>query len=138
MAEVRPEEVSAILRRQLAGFEKETDMYEVGTVLQVGDGVARIYGHLHNNWIHLLATTGTLGVLAFAWLTLQCGRLVHRAAAVRHDPELRALALGGWGSFWGFQVMGLFEWNFGDVEVTIALYFLLGVLATLGARRRAA
>ncbi|MER3523338.1 MAG: F0F1 ATP synthase subunit alpha [Ignavibacteria bacterium] len=44
MAEVKPEEVSAILRRQLAGFEKETDMYDVGTVLQIGDGVARVYG----------------------------------------------------------------------------------------------
>jgi F-type H+-transporting ATPase subunit alpha len=44
MAEVRPEEVSAILRRQLAGFEKEVDIYDVGTVLQVGDGVARVYG----------------------------------------------------------------------------------------------
>lgn len=44
MAEVRPDEVSAILRRQLAGFEKEVDMYDVGTVLQVGDGVARVYG----------------------------------------------------------------------------------------------
>jgi F-type H+-transporting ATPase subunit alpha len=44
MAGVRPEEVSAILRRQLAGFEKETDVYDVGTVLQIGDGVARVYG----------------------------------------------------------------------------------------------
>ncbi|MCO6466803.1 MAG: F0F1 ATP synthase subunit alpha [Bradyrhizobiaceae bacterium] len=44
MAEVRPEEISAILRRQLSGFENETDIYEVGTVLQVGDGVARVYG----------------------------------------------------------------------------------------------
>lgn len=44
MAEVRPDEVSAILRRQLAGFEKEVDVYDVGTVLQVGDGVARVYG----------------------------------------------------------------------------------------------
>ncbi len=44
MADVRPEEVSAILRKQLAGFEKEADIYDVGTVLQVGDGVARIYG----------------------------------------------------------------------------------------------
>lgn len=44
MADVRPDEISAILRSQLAGFESETDMYEVGTVLQVGDGVARIYG----------------------------------------------------------------------------------------------
>ncbi|MFM8472787.1 MAG: F0F1 ATP synthase subunit alpha, partial [Candidatus Kapaibacterium sp.] len=44
MAEVRPDEISAILRRQLAGFEKETEVLEVGTVLQVGDGVARVYG----------------------------------------------------------------------------------------------
>ncbi len=44
MSEVRPDEISEILRRQLTGFEKETDVYEVGTVLQVGDGVARIYG----------------------------------------------------------------------------------------------
>lgn len=44
MAEVRPEEVSAILRKQLAGFEKETDIYDIGTVLQIGDGVARVYG----------------------------------------------------------------------------------------------
>jgi F-type H+-transporting ATPase subunit alpha len=44
MAEVRPDEVSAVLRRQLSGFEKEVDVYDVGTVLQVGDGIARIYG----------------------------------------------------------------------------------------------
>ena len=44
MAEIRPDEVSAILRQQLAGFENETDIYEVGTVLQVGDGIARVYG----------------------------------------------------------------------------------------------
>ncbi|GJQ21327.1 MAG: ATP synthase subunit alpha [Bacteroidia bacterium] len=44
MAEVRPDEVSAILRKQLTGFEKEVDIYDVGTVLQVGDGIARLYG----------------------------------------------------------------------------------------------
>jgi F-type H+-transporting ATPase subunit alpha len=44
MAEVRPDEVTAILRKQLSGFEKEVDVYDVGTVLQVGDGIARIYG----------------------------------------------------------------------------------------------
>ena len=41
---VRPDEVSAILRKHLAGFESEADVYDVGTVLQVGDGIARIYG----------------------------------------------------------------------------------------------
>lgn len=44
MAEIRPDEVSAILRKQLAGFDSEVDVYEVGTVLQVGDGIARVYG----------------------------------------------------------------------------------------------
>jgi F-type H+/Na+-transporting ATPase subunit alpha len=44
MAEVRPDEISAILRKQLSGFESELDIYEVGTVLQVGDGIARVYG----------------------------------------------------------------------------------------------
>jgi len=41
---VRPDEVSAILKKQLKDFQKETDVYEVGTVLQVGDGIARIHG----------------------------------------------------------------------------------------------
>ena len=37
MAEVKPAEVSAILRQQLAGFKSESDLQEVGTVLQVGE-----------------------------------------------------------------------------------------------------
>jgi F-type H+-transporting ATPase subunit alpha len=44
MAEVRPDEISAILRKQLSGFENEVDIYDVGTVLSVGDGIARVYG----------------------------------------------------------------------------------------------
>jgi len=41
---VRPDEVSAILRAQLANASTEAELEEVGTVLQIGDGVARIYG----------------------------------------------------------------------------------------------
>jgi F-type H+/Na+-transporting ATPase subunit alpha len=44
MVEVRPDEVSAILREQLSNFKTEAELEEVGTVLQIGDGVARIYG----------------------------------------------------------------------------------------------
>ena len=44
MADVRPDEVSAILREQLSDFRTEAELEEIGTVLQVGDGVARIYG----------------------------------------------------------------------------------------------
>ena len=44
MAEIKPAEVSAILREQLSGFKTETQLEEIGTVLQIGDGIARIYG----------------------------------------------------------------------------------------------
>jgi F-type H+/Na+-transporting ATPase subunit alpha len=44
MSEVRPDEISAVLRKQLSGYESEVDIYDVGTVLQVGDGIARVYG----------------------------------------------------------------------------------------------
>jgi F-type H+-transporting ATPase subunit alpha len=44
MVEIRPDEVSAILRQQLSGFKSEAELEEVGTVLQVGDGIARVYG----------------------------------------------------------------------------------------------
>jgi F-type H+/Na+-transporting ATPase subunit alpha len=44
MSQVRPDEVSAILRKQLSGFDNEAEVYDVGTVLEVGDGIARVYG----------------------------------------------------------------------------------------------
>jgi F-type H+-transporting ATPase subunit alpha len=44
MADLKPAEVTAILREQLSGFKSEAELQEVGTVLQVGDGIARIYG----------------------------------------------------------------------------------------------
>lgn len=44
MTQIKPSEVSKILKQQLEGFKTEADIQEVGTVLQVGDGIARIYG----------------------------------------------------------------------------------------------
>lgn len=44
MVEVRPDEISAILRQQLSSVDTATQLEEVGTVLQVGDGIARVYG----------------------------------------------------------------------------------------------
>ncbi|MBV1924013.1 MAG: F0F1 ATP synthase subunit alpha, partial [Flavobacteriaceae bacterium] len=44
MAEVKPAEVSAILKKQLSGFDSTTSLDEVGSVLTVGDGIARVYG----------------------------------------------------------------------------------------------
>ena len=44
MAEIKPAEISAILRKQVEGFESGATLEEVGSVLQVGDGIARVYG----------------------------------------------------------------------------------------------
>jgi F-type H+-transporting ATPase subunit alpha len=44
MADIKPAEISGILREQLSGYKSEAELEEVGTVLQVGDGIARIYG----------------------------------------------------------------------------------------------
>ena len=44
MVEIRPDEVSAIIREQLSNIKSDVELEEVGTVLQVGDGIARIYG----------------------------------------------------------------------------------------------
>jgi len=44
MADIKPDEISAILRQQLGNFNSGAELEEVGTVLQVGDGIARVYG----------------------------------------------------------------------------------------------
>ncbi|MDX2068913.1 MAG: F0F1 ATP synthase subunit alpha [Haliscomenobacter sp.] len=44
MVDVRPEEISQILKQQISGFGSASELEEFGTVLQVGDGIARVYG----------------------------------------------------------------------------------------------
>jgi len=44
MANVRPDEISAILKEQISGFDNQSKLEEQGTVLEVGDGIARVYG----------------------------------------------------------------------------------------------
>ena len=44
MGDVRPEEISQILKQQISGFNDTAELAEFGTVLQVGDGIARVYG----------------------------------------------------------------------------------------------
>src|SRR3982750_3128117 len=44
MPDIKPDEISAILRQQLSGFNATANLEEVGSVLQIGDGIARVYG----------------------------------------------------------------------------------------------
>lgn len=44
MVKIRPNEISKIIRQQIDKYNQEVKIFNVGTVLQVGDGIARIYG----------------------------------------------------------------------------------------------
>lgn len=65
MAEIKPGEVTAILRQELAGFKTEAEIQEIGTVLQVGDGIARVYGltKAQSGELVEFSKTGTKGIV---------------------------------------------------------------------------
>ena len=42
--DIKVDEISKIIRQRIEGFERQTDQAEVGTIISVGDGIARIYG----------------------------------------------------------------------------------------------
>jgi F-type H+-transporting ATPase subunit alpha len=44
MVNIRPDEITTIIRQQIQNYEKEVNSKNIGTVLQVGDGIARVYG----------------------------------------------------------------------------------------------
>ena len=60
MAGVKAAEVSAILKKQLSGFDATASLDEVGTVLQVGDGIARVYGLSNAEYGELVEFDGGL------------------------------------------------------------------------------
>ncbi len=60
MASIKPAEVSAILKQQLAGFDSTASLDEVGTVLQIGDGIARAYGLANVEYGELVEFEGGL------------------------------------------------------------------------------
>ena len=67
MADIKPAEVSEILKKQLEGFKSSAELSETGSVLQVGDGVARVYG-LNNVQANEMIEfqDGTMGIVTFA------------------------------------------------------------------------
>lgn len=64
MAEIKPSEISALLKKELAGVKQQVDFEEIGSVLQVGDGIARIFGldHVRSNEL-VEFETGVLGIV---------------------------------------------------------------------------
>lgn len=94
-------------------------------------GAEVIYGHMHNTFLHIAATRGIIGLLAFLWFALSVYRML--AAALRMDgpPLEKGWVAGSIGAFTGFLINGLFEWNFGDAEVITVLYIIIGSIILL-------
>jgi len=65
MAGIKPAEVSAILRQQLAGFKDAKELEEIGTALEVGDGIARVYGltNAQSGELVEFEKTGLMGIV---------------------------------------------------------------------------
>ena len=64
MSQIKPSEVSEILKKQIEGFKSDVELEEVGTVLQVGDGIARIYGLNNVQAIELIEfDSGVMGIV---------------------------------------------------------------------------
>jgi O-antigen ligase len=84
-------------------------------------------GHLHSNVVMLAVTLGIPGLIVVLALFV---RILWMLVSLVRDPgggTGAAVQLGALGSFIGFQVIGLFEWNFGDAEVALTMWMLIGL-----------
>jgi len=92
MADIKPAEVSAILREQLSGCRSEAELQEVGTVLQVGDGIARIYGMNGVQYGELIEFDGGMQGIALNLEEDNVGAvLLGRSSSVKEGDTVRRL-----------------------------------------------
>jgi len=92
MADIKPAEVSAILREQLSGFRSEAELQEVGTVLQVGDGISRIYGMNGVQYGELIEFDGGMQGIALNLEEDNVGAvLLGRSSSVKEGDTVRRL-----------------------------------------------
>src|ERR687889_558836 len=102
--QLRPEEITSILKERIEHYDVETDLAEVGTVLQVGDGIARIYGLESAVALEMLELEHGVVGLAFnleednvgtalfgAWAQVKEGEPVRRSGRVASVPVGEAL-----------------------------------------------
>ncbi len=101
MIDVKPDEISAILKKQLSGFDAATELEEVGTVLQVGDGIARVYG-LNNAQAGELVEfeTGVKAVVLnleednVGVVLMGPGDHIHEGSTVRRTGKIASIEVG--------------------------------------------
>jgi F-type H+-transporting ATPase subunit alpha len=101
MAEVKPAEVSAILREQLAGLKTEAELQEIGTVLQIGDGIARVYGLSNVQYGELVEFENGLQSMALnleednvGLVLLGNGKGIKEGATVKRTGKIASVKIG--------------------------------------------
>jgi len=89
----------------------------------------RRLGHLHNNLIQIAAERGLLGLACWLWIWGAYGVDTWRiyARVGPEDRQAKALVVGSLACVIGFQIEGLFEYNFGDSVVVPLTYFLMAM-----------
>ena len=91
-------------------------------------------GHLHNNFLMWLVTLGVVGCAVLTALFVKIWMVMYRIERkLRGDWFCGSLALGGLAVIAGFHINGLFEWNFGDAEIIMIVWAIVGM--TLAADR---
>jgi O-antigen ligase len=97
-------------------------------------GAVHVHGHMHNIFLQVAVTLGSVGLAAFLWLLASMLRIIVRACRAGLPPPEYAFSAGSLGAAAGFLVNGLFDWNFGDAEVLTMLLIIIGMnAAALGA-----
>jgi F-type H+-transporting ATPase subunit alpha len=101
MAEINPAEVSAILKKQLSGFEAKASLDEVGTVLNVGDGIANVYGLANAQYGELVEFEGGLEGIVLNLLEDNVGvvllgpyKQVKEGATVKRTQRIASINVG--------------------------------------------
>mgnify|MGYP006195528853 CR=1 FL=1 len=101
MAEIKPAEISAILKKQLSGFESGVTLEEVGTVLTIGDGIARVYGLSNAQYGELVEfETGLEGIVLnleednVGVVLLGPYKMVKEGATVKRTQRIASINVG--------------------------------------------
>ena len=101
MAEVKPAEISAILKQQLSGFEASASLDEVGTVLTVGDGIVRAYGLANAQYGELVEFDGGLEGIVLnleednvGIVLLGFSKLIKEGSTVKRTGRIASIKVG--------------------------------------------
>lgn len=94
-------------------------------------GAVHVHGHMHNIFLHVAVTLGSVGFATFVWLLAAMFIIVGRNLRLDLPPPGRALTAGSMGAMTGFIVNGLFDWNFGDAEVLTMMLIIVGLNAAV-------